>query len=70
MRTLIDTGASFSIISPQLVSRIPYAKINHNDRINLCGVTGTHLNIKGNTDISFDIGNQTITHTFIICENK
>ena len=69
MRTLIDTGASFSIISPQLVSRIPYAKINHNDRINLRGVTGTHLNIKGNTDISFDIGNQTITHTFIICEN-
>ena len=69
MRTLLDTGASFSIVSSQLASRIPYAKISHNKHVNLCGVTGTHLNIKGTTDISFDMGNQSITHSFIVCDN-
>ena len=69
MRTLLDTGASFSIVSSQLASRIPYAKISHNKHVNLCGVTGTHLNIKGTTDISFDMGNQCITHSFIVCDN-
>ena len=69
VRTLIDTGASFSIIASQLLSRIPYAKINKNNHIKLLGITVTHLDIKGTTDVSFDIGKQTITHTFVVCEH-
>ena len=70
MRSLIDTGASCSLISNHLAVTIPNIKIDRGHTSQrLIGVEGSYLKIKGTTRLTFKLGNHHLSHTFVVCDN-
>lgn len=63
---LVDTGAEISVIHQNVFKSLPFKHKLSKTNARLQSVNGGSLSVIGSTEISFYIGNQRLTHKFIV----
>ena len=68
-KALIDTGASRSCISEKNYNEIQLPPLVEIFAIKVTSATGSHIKVLGTTKCPVTLGNESYTHTFMVCKN-
>ena len=61
-RLIIDTGLNVSVLQPGVSSSEVKESL-----LKPFGVTGEDLDVRGQQQVSFTLGGQTLNHSFLVC---
>ncbi|MCG7874779.1 MAG: pol polyprotein, partial [Candidatus Thiodiazotropha endolucinida] len=70
IRSLVDSGASVSLLHRKIYDRLkPQPKISKNVPVNLQGVNGATLSVDGSVDLGIKLGGEKINQKFYVVNN-